>query len=102
MTKNCKTCGKEFEVDPHKPGRKKHCDYCSIHVVPHKKYVHGNKGNVYKKRASVQKTKEVPTDCICPNCRKPHKKYGAHKWSYCHDCDVKLKHTYSDAYGIAM
>jgi DNA-directed RNA polymerase subunit RPC12/RpoP len=102
MTKICETCGKEFEVDPHKTGIQNNCPECSIHVVSHKKK-HGNKGNVYERKAvKSTRLREKPTDCICPRCGKHHKKYGVHKWSYCHDCDVKLKHTYSDAYGIAM
>lgn len=101
MTKTCSTCGKEFEVDPHKSGRKMNCDYCSIHVVPKKKK-HGNKGNVYERQAvkSVRLSGK-PTDCICPRCGKHHKKYGVHKWSNCRKCEQK-EEIYSDAYGVAM
>ena len=35
-TKNCETCGKEFEVEP-KKHRQKHCTWCANHVVTKKR-----------------------------------------------------------------
>jgi len=68
----CLHCGNELPK-----GRTKYCN---------KKCQNANREYV----GHDYKLKSTSDDCICPKCRKPHKKRNAEKWCYCQKCKENI------------
>lgn len=96
-TKPCKTCGKSFDIDKHKP-KQKNCTECGNHVISRKRNKIPTKRKPTANAASLKLSLGI-VNCVCPICSRKHKARNCDPRHFCHNCRGIAERDYSDGNG---